>query len=503
MIEGLGAASTLLSSKGRFYTGHQLFDELVELRYGTSILMTDETFSEAQTVLNILFENHGNESLKPIQIKSNPGRKGDDILDIGNLSIVETSINLNALRRKNPRQPFIHSSLPDIIIKNDPNKLLLTFENWQKNIIENQTIEFYLLPRNTFADLEKKILSLVDGAIQIHVSKDQGKFQSSLSPVRICKPEYHLKEYPYVIEGDRFLIYWEGEFTDRIVGIAKEEILRRIADHKTRLRELKVIEGPTTLKKSSPINDFWLYSQLKGVPLYQIRELFPESFDKIMERIVRWEATGIVKLAPVSKLEIAPITQGNKEPKFITKLALRLPSWLTYRLFRMQTGAVSKVPVDIYLTGRQSAVSLISILMQKAGIESPDDIVSSILEMERVYSNYESRKAAVEHIKALGESPTDLVLDNKMLPNLLKVALRTGYEVDASVKRTANEVFEFVVKDCYFCHDTKSETPICTAPAGGVEALCSLMFKKKSQVEEISCKAMGDRNCTYRLTLGE
>jgi len=462
--------------------------------------MTDETFSEAQTLLNILFEKHGNESLKPIQIKSNPGRKGDDILDIGTLSIVETSINLNALRRKNPRQPFIHSSLPDIIIKNDPNKLLLTFENWQKNIVENQTIEFYLLPRNTFADLEKKILSLVDGAIQIHVSRDQGKFQSSLSPVRICKPEYHLKEYPYIIEGDRFLIYWEGEFTDRIVGITKDEVESRAAALKKQKKSLKVVTGKNTLKRSSSIHDFWLFSQLQNMPLYLVEELFPESFDTILEKIVRWQSTGVVELSPIDKKEIPLHNTGGKNPKLSTRIALRLPLWLTYRLFRRRTGAASKVPVDLYLTGRRAAVSLITILMEKTGMESPEDIMESILQMERKYNDYETRKVATEHIRSLGESPSEMVLDMKTLPKILKLTLRTAFGTDVTIKHVAEEVHEFTLKSCYFCRDSKSDTPICSVVAGGAEALCSVMYKRKVEVEEISCTAMGNGACTYRLT---
>lgn len=33
----------------KFLTGHPLFDRIINLNYGTSILMLDETFSEAQS----------------------------------------------------------------------------------------------------------------------------------------------------------------------------------------------------------------------------------------------------------------------------------------------------------------------------------------------------------------------------------------------------------------------------------------------------------------------
>lgn len=462
--------------------------------------MTDETFSEARTLLHLLFEKHGHESLQPIEVTSHAKKNDDHTLDAGNLSIVETSIKINALRRKHPRQPFIHTSLPDIFIKNDPSKLLLTFESWQKNIVENQTIEFYILPRGTFEDLERKLLSLVDGAIQIQVSKTKARFQSALTPVKCCKPEYHLQEFPYNIEGDRFLIYWEGEFTDRITGITKAEVESRMADHKKQMRGLKIVKGPNSLKRSASIHDFWLYSQLQNIPLYSIRELFPESFDSILEKIVRWEANGMLELIPLDKLDVPLQPNGSREPKLFTKIALKLPVWLTYRIFRRRTGAVGKVPVDLYLIGRNASVSLNKILMEKAGIESPDDTLESILQLEKNYNNYETRKTAIEHIKALRESPSEVVLDTKTLPKLLKLALRTGYEVDASVKQVAEDVFEFTVINCFFCRNIRSSTPICISIAGGVEALCSIMFKRSTEVEEIDCKASGEKSCRYTLT---
>ncbi len=460
--------------------------------------MTDQTFSEARTLLRLLFEKHGEADLQPIEIVSHATQKNEHMLDIGNLSIVETSINLNAMRRKNPRQPFIHTAIPDIIIKNDPGKLLLTFENWQKNIVENHTIEFYLLPRGTFEDIEKKLLSLVDGSIQIHVSHAKEKFQSTITPVRLSKPEYHLKEYPYAIEGDRFLIQWEGEFTDRITGITKGEIDRRKADLEGKLRHFKVTKGGDSLKRSASLHDYWLFSQLQGKTLYDVKGLFPESFDSILDRIVRWKASGILQLSEVPRSEVIPEPKGKAGLSLTTKLGLRLPLWLTVRLFRRKTGAVGKVPVDLYLTGRYASEMLIRILMQKAGIETPGDVMRNIQEMESNYNNYETRKASLEHVKALGESP-GAALGLEHLPKTLKLALKTGYGVDVSVKQINDSTYEFTVSDCFFCRDSKADSPVCTAISGGMEGLSSIMFKKKTEVEEIECRAMGSASCRYRL----
>jgi len=151
----------------------------------------------------------------------------------------DISIDVNKVRTRYPNTPIIHTALPDMIMKNEPDDVLRLLMAWQKNIREAGTVEFYILPKGTFQDLERKILAVVDGGVEIRVDQTDSRFRSYIKPIRCCSPESHLKEFQYVLDSGRLLIRLEDRLTDELATFDQEEIVNRMADYKNNLRFLK------------------------------------------------------------------------------------------------------------------------------------------------------------------------------------------------------------------------------------------------------------------------
>ncbi len=489
----------LAPSDNRFLTGHTVFDEIVKLNYGSSILMLDETFSEAHRLLHILFKNYGAKSIGlHYDVAPHAAPSIDEhILSVGDQSLSDISIAVNDLRRKYPGIPIIHMALPEMIIKNEPEAVLRLLTAWQKNIREADTVEFYILPRGTFQDVEQKILSLVNGCIEIKVEHTEGRFRSYLKPIRCCSSENHLKEFQYTIDDGRLLIRWGEQLADELIPFDQEEIKRRVEDYKENIRFLKVIHGGKTDTQSS-VYDYWMISQIKGKLLSEINELFPEDFDQLLQKIASWQISDVLRV--VRETEPSKRTTIKKyHVSRSTRLTLILPIWLTTKLIRLRLGKPRVISLDVALTNRRATMAFIDMLFTKLELKETD-YMDRLLEMQKRFNEISARETAAKHIKRLGED-SSLKLDERNLPKILELTFRTAYRITPHVVKVAEGAYEIEVDNCFECGGITSNRPICSSIEGVIEGIGGVVFKKRTRCHETGCKALGDAACMFKVEI--
>ncbi|MFQ6134985.1 MAG: V4R domain-containing protein [Nitrososphaerales archaeon] len=484
----------------RFLTGHPVFDQIVDINLGTSILMLDETFSEANKLLNILFKTYGVSMIDrhyEVVPYSSPAM-GEHVLSVGDQPLSDTSIAVNDLRRRYRNIPFIHTALPDMIIKNDPDDILRLLMAWQKSIREAGTVEFYILPKGTFQDLERKILSVVDGGIGIRVDQTEGRFRAYLKPIRCCRPEFHLKEFQYMINNGRILIQWEDRFTDELVSYDLEEIRSRVEDYKKNLRFLKVIPGGKTDPQVS-VYDYWMLSQLQGKLLSEINEVFPEDFDQMLRKIAAWQIADVLRVVQTTEPWKSTYPKSPKVSRR-TQLALRIPTWLTKRIFRLMIGRPRTMPLDAFLYNRKATLAFIDMLLSKLDLKE-DDYTERLLEMQKRFYEVGSRETAIKHSKLLGEN-ISLQVDTRYLPKVLELTFNTTYQINPRITKVSEKEYLLEFHECYECSEIKYSKPVCSPIEGIVEGICGVIFKTGARCREIECKALGDEACVFRIEFG-
>ncbi|MEM3624881.1 MAG: V4R domain-containing protein [Nitrososphaerales archaeon] len=477
----------------RFYTGHELFDEIFTINYGSSILILDENFKEGIDLLKAIFKKKKPFELVSYEVKTSGGQ----VLKIGDLSLSDASVNINKLREDFKGSVIIHNYLPDFLIKYETDAFLRMLEGWRDRIKSNKTVEFYILPKGAFLEVEKKIMSIVDGVIEIKVKREGKGFGLSFIVMRCCDPEYHLHEFRYKIEGSNLLIEWEGEYRDRLPIITFDEIMSRVESYKRDIQFLRVERG-ATLPTSLPVYDYWLLSQIEGKDMFYIKILFYERFDEILEKIAKWHILGYIRVVKKAEKLIDERKFNIGKPiSWKTKIALNLP--LGFTKWFLSRDRIRAVPVDVYSAEKRAIFEFLKIFFGEStelGIESLDNLLS----LEEGFHEVVGRSTAAERIRKLGEDVTKSI-DIKYLPKIVKTTLYIGYKLDCNVKEVSPDLFLVTVYDCFLCEGVRSIRPICRSINGALVGACSITFKKMVSCKEIKCKALGDENCVFELKI--
>ncbi|MCP8323198.1 MAG: 4-vinyl reductase [Candidatus Methylarchaceae archaeon HK02M2] len=472
----------------RFYTGHEIFDEIVTINYGSSILVLDESYMEAKNLLNAILK-------KPIEFVSyDVETSRGQIVSVSELSPSDASVTINRLRDESKGSVIIHNYLPDFLIKYGSEAILRLIGVWREQTLNNKTVEFYLLPKGTFSDLEKKLISIVNGVIEVNVKRSEKEFDLSFIVKRICKPEWHLREFRYKHDGLKVLIEWEGEFTDKLPRITLDEIKNRVESYKKELPSLRVKVG-TGVPVSLSNRDYWLLSQIKGKSLYFLQTLFYDRFDEILESIAKWHIMGNIQVVKCDK-NIEQEDKFEKDISWKTKLALKLP--LKLALYLLRSPEFRTVPVDVFVADKKAIYEFLKIFFgdrTELNLESLD----SLLYMEEKFHEITGRLKAIKDMKYLENE--NIRLNIKYLPKIIKMVLHVGFKLDCDINKVSATTFQIKVDKCFFCEGIKSVKPICKAIVGGLTGACSLTFKRKINCKEIKCKALGNNCCEFELTV--
>jgi hypothetical protein len=476
----------------KFKSGHEVFDEISSFPIGSFILVLDKTHFESLIFLNTLLSNKNQKRhvclLTPYPIE---GPFEAIKLDLQKLSLQEISITINKLRDSLRGGIIIHNYLPHILVKEDEGIVLKMVESWYGKSVEKETTEFFTLPKDTFPIFEKKFNSLAYGSIELTIKKEENAVQQFFSISRACKPEYHMREFQYLIKDNRLLIKWGDELIETFPKEEELIIKEKINYLKENLYSLRISIGSTELY-DLPVQEYLLASQLIGKRLGTIKFLFPEIFDQLLRKIAIWNIRGFIKLNEVE--EEKPISK--EKLGLSTRIALSLPSPFLSLAALYKLRFPRAVPVDCYLALKKATESFVNIIMKR--IKEPMDIELNFNEIEKFFQSMAGRVASIEHIKKVGEDPLNkLELSN--LPKLISLTLFHGWGLKAKIKKEVENIYTIDVKKCYLCKDIKSKEPVCQVLSGIIEGMLAITLKERFSCEEIKCKAMGDESCVFSL----
>lgn len=474
----------------RFLSGHEVFDEVVSLDYGSSILMLDDSLTETRYFLSALFgQPRLTQSFDVAEITSRKAFFPGEALVLAEQPLVYVSASINDFRRKHRRAVLIHNYLSDFLIQYDPQEVLRFLEVSQKDIVENETVEFYALSRGTYPDVERKLGSILDGMIELLVNQEN----HFLTPIRCCKPDYHRKSFEYIINSNRLLIKWGVEFTDHLSVRGESEIKGRMKYLSENRHYLLIVRGPRDVPESEPIRGKLLLSQVLGRNLDHVLTLFQEKQEGLLRQLANWHVEGYIDLAKTSSAKIPAV---KKKLSWRTRFLLALPSSIAAKMVSMKGLNRSLIPAEAYLVRRKSDEAFYSLLFPSMRKE-PSVSLESI---EEFLQDISTRVVTYDVIERLGEDPRNS-LDLQFLPKIITIMLRAGYSVKPKIKAINQNHFQARLTSCPVCYQLKSDKPSCQSLTGAIIGNASVCFKQELSCTETQCIAKGDDACVFDIVL--
>ncbi|MEM4495386.1 MAG: hypothetical protein QXE96_06295 [Candidatus Caldarchaeum sp.] len=476
--------------KSLFPTGHQVFDRIVYFRHGMTVLVTDETFSEAKTFLRTLLKNH-QQSLVELVSTRYPQTDPKQV-PVPIEALQDLSINVNQKRRAEKNRIFIHSYLPELLIRHNGDEVLKLLEMWQKDVANSGNLEFYLLPRNTFADFERKAKAIVDAAIEIQVIKENNQFLYYFTPIRSCSPAHHLKNIRYEIKEDQLLIEWEGAMLDRFPAdlITMEKIREKLEKDEDRI----VLKMGNINPVNFNVEDYVLLTSLDNLPLSTVKLLYPDRLPDLLDKITQWILAGILKTEEAESSKYYP---RRNQLKLKNKLLLRAPTSIALMLVSLSRGFLGKrvrtVPLDAHLAVLEAMKNVVELIAS----ERPE-LRREVKQATRYFGEQSARKTALEHIMRLEGTPYT-VFQLEHVPSLIALSLKVGWDLDVMFISKSRESWFFEVKKCHLCEGITDREPFCDKFVSSVvSGVLSVCLKRRFECFEVSCKAMGHKSCSFK-----
>jgi predicted hydrocarbon binding protein len=474
----------------KLVTGNEVFDHIADIDAGASILVLDITRFESMHFLNSLLQNSPYKD-KVVVVSCEPI---DTPFQLRKISLdrfqdpTELSIEMERYRQAvGDHGVVIHHYLPHVLVKESEDLVLRMIEYWLMKQPSVTTSQFFTLPKATFTFFEKKLQSLVSGVISISVLKTEKERCLSFQIVGSCRPEYHMEEFPFVVENGCLLIKWREAFTDMLPREEEAAITNRIDYLKTNFNSTKIIrdDSSITTESLSPY-DKWLLLQLIGWRLEEVERYFPESLNDILRKLALWNLKGLVKF---EEAEFRTPSSPKGGLKTTTRLALLLPTVISLQALRKRRHTI---PMSVYNALRRSVQAFASDRLRE------DDLKKELTEFETYFQDVTARTAAVETFAELGEDLRSN-MDLKYLPKILSLAIYYGYGLKASISKMSEELYKIELRDCFICSDVKSESPVCQLLIGTIVGCCSVVFKEHFSCNEAQCKASGEKSCVFYL----
>jgi len=476
-----------------FKTGHPVFDHIVWLKHGMTVLITDETFSEGKEFLKALLKNKNDAVFELLSKRHSPSGGGATYVTIESLQ--DLSIQINQKRRAEKGKIFIHLYLPELLVRHDPDEIVKLIEIWQKEIVNSETVEFYLLPRNTFEEFERKFRAIADSIIDLSIEKSDNKFIYYFTPIRSCDPKFHLKQIRYEISGNRLLIEWDRILLDTLpTGVKtldeiKDEIRKKIDKLVMNISE---VNPETTL-----LRDYLFLAGLNGERLAIIKALYPDIWPELEEKIAGWVLSGVVRLDEDDKS--FSFTKRDRL-KLKSRLLLSVPTTIAFNLVSMSRAFLGKrvrtVPLDAHL----SVLEAMKKVVDYSTWRSPE-IRSEVKFATYFFGELSARKTALEYIRRL-EGVYETRFSVSDAPKLIAITLKAGWGLSINIKEVGENSWVFDIVKCHLCENIRSEEPFCdkfvSSVVVGVLGVC---LKCRAECLEYSCRAAGGKRCSFRVRL--
>lgn len=475
------------ASQQYFFTKNEVFNEIANLRWGSSLLILDETHFESILFLDALLQK----SLPPAKMHIVSYHNIDATIETMKLdleqytSLQEISIAINRLREQiGPCGVLIHHYLPHILTREPEENVLRMLEFWTTKTAEKNLIEFYTLPQGTFPTMEKKASAFMTGEISIRFAEKPERHLHFIMK-RACKPPYHLVAFPFITKEGRLLIKWGEEFTDRILVEETNEINKRVDYLKENSPSLKIVKGKTEPEGLKPY-EYWLLTQILDKRVTDIHVLFPDKFEEILKTIARLNLRNIVAFETV-KGPLPP--PPAKDLKLKSKIALMLPFPISKRLLYRGHHYLA---VDAYKALRKS--------VEYFGRYMPTrpELSDEVVELEKYFQEISARITSVERILKAGDDPR-IKFDLKYVPKCVSLTINSAIKVKPKVVTKPNNVYEVIITDCALCSGMKGDKPLCGQLGYALTGMCGVCFKELFTCEEIRCMAMGDEACVFIL----
>ncbi|MFH0848469.1 MAG: V4R domain-containing protein [archaeon] len=461
---------------------NEVFNEISNLAWGSSVLVLDETHFESILFLDALLRD-----ALPGKIRIVSPRIVESSLPTTKLNLEQSSslndisIAIAQIRDElRPHGVIVHHYLPHVLIRENENEVLKMLEFWAMRTAESGLIEFYTLPLGTFPTVERKAASMFSGELDVKFAEGV-KNQLAFQIKKICKPEYHLADFLFTIKDDRLLIKWGDIFTDHISIEEATEIRNRMDYLRQNLDSIRLMGGEGSPGELSTYES-WLLSQVQDKPLREIELLFPDVFEEVLETLARLNLRRMLRFEEGKKIQIPP---APEKLSFKSRLGLKLPSWFARRALY---GKGRYITMDAFVALRDA----IEIFTRYSEPERAERIA----ELERYYQELSSRKTAVERIVKNQEDPR-IKFDLKYFKTVVSLALQAGFHVSPRIYSRPGEVFEISIEDCPVCRDRKSARPFCDLISGVVRGVSGVCFKRRFSCEEIKCVATGDSACVF------
>jgi len=476
-----------------FKTGHPVFDHIVWLKHGMTVLITDETFSEGKEFLKALLKNKNDAVFELLSKRHSPSGGGAIYVTIESLQ--DLSIQVNQKRRSEKGKIFIHLYLPELLVRHKPDEVVKLIEIWQKEMVNSRTVEFFLLPRNTFEEFEKKFRAIADSIIDLSIAKSDKKFIYYFMPIRSCDPKFHLKQIRYEISGNRLFIEWDNILLDTLptggktLDEIKDEIRKKIDKLVMNVSE---INPETTL-----LRDYLFLAGLNGERLAIIKALYPDIWPELEEKIARWTLIGLVKLEEAE--HSINLVKRNKL-KLKNRVLLSTPASLAVKMITTSRAFLGRrvrtVPLDAYL----AVLDAIKKVVDYTTWGKPE-IRSEINFATYFFGELSARKTALEYIRRL-EGTYETKFNVNDAPKLIAITLKVGWDLDINIKDVGESSWVFDVIKCHLCENIRSEEPFCdkfiSSVVVGVLGVC---FGRRAECSEYSCVATGGVKCSFRAKL--
>lgn len=483
-----------MSGLARFLFGHEIFDEIVTAEFGSSILVLDENFIESKELISALIRKTDWASpVNSIEVTSGKASLGSGALTVGlpGEDLAYTSATLNEFRRSHRRWVIVHNYLPEFLVRYKSEDLLRLIESWRGTISENETVEFFLMPKGTFPETERVLKSVVDGVISIS-RRPEARFPT-FSVVRSSPPEFAGKDFEYLIEGGRLLIKWGKDFVDRLPVSNEDRIRDRMKYLEDNSRFLKIVKGPNAETLDMPLEEKMIISQVIDKDVEQVLTVFCDRRHGILERLVRWSLARYIVFVNSDKTWSKPV---KKSPSLRTRLALRLPTRLASWLITKAALSNKMMPIDAFWMKSKVDMAFYSSLF-------PKGLPTLSLELENIHEfiqDVATRLLTYEVIKKLGEDPRDSI-NIRYLPKIVGMMLKMGYSTDTKIEEAGEGAIRVKIKSCPVCEGVRTDKSYCSALAGAIKGNAAMCFKRKATCEETSCKAIGDEECVFYLEL--
>jgi len=460
---------------------NEVFNEISNLGWGSSVIVLDETHFESLLFIGALLRDAfgGKACVVAPALLESPLRSVK--LDLEELeSLNDISIVISQIREElKPRGIIVHHYLPNLLVRENENEVLKMLEFWTEKTAESNLIEFYTLPRNTFLEFERKVASFFHGEIVVKFS-EAGKRELAFQLKKICKPQFHLEDFQFQIKDEKLLIRWGDYFTDRIPIEESEEIRRRVDYLKENPNSI-VLRAKEFSPREMSTYENWLLSQVEGKRLSEVQLLFPDVFGELVEALARLNIRNVIGFQKSEEAQIA----APKALRLTTRLSLMFPTWLASRLLFRKGRYVT---MDAFMALRSAIEAFVK--------HTPAAQAERMEELERYYLELSSRTTAVERIARNKEDPR-VKFDLKYFDKIVSLTLRAGFNVNPRIYRIPGEMYEINVKNCPICRDQKSAEPMCHLISGAIRGVCGVTFKRRFSCEETKCIASGDEACVF------